>query len=90
MAQTLTESLTLTQPPIAVCLTNSVPAGVDKWSGHSPAGCRFWQEAASRLGELLTRFPEDGPAQVFLERVLEFMQNAPEPDWDGVYVMTHK
>ncbi|HTA43475.1 MAG TPA: DUF169 domain-containing protein [Bryobacteraceae bacterium] len=49
MAQTLTESLTLTQPPIAVCLTNSVPAGVDKWSGHSPAGCRFWQEAASRV-----------------------------------------
>jgi adenylate cyclase len=49
-----------------------------------------WQEAASRLGEMLTRFPDDGPAQVFLERVMEFMQNAPEPDWDGVYVMKTK
>ncbi|MBZ5654571.1 MAG: adenylate/guanylate cyclase domain-containing protein [Acidobacteriia bacterium] len=49
-----------------------------------------WQEAASRLGEMLTRFPDDGPTQIFLDRVLEFMQNAPEPDWDGVYVMKTK
>src|ERR1700733_3842285 len=49
-----------------------------------------WQEAAARLGEILTRFPDDGPAQVFLERVLEFIENAPEPDWDGVYVMKTK
>jgi adenylate cyclase len=49
-----------------------------------------WQEAASRLGEMLTRFPDDGAAQVFLERVSEFLQNAPEPDWDGVYVMKTK
>jgi hypothetical protein len=49
-----------------------------------------WQEAANRLGEMLTRFPDDGPAQVFLERVLEFIENAPEQDWDGVYVMKTK
>jgi adenylate cyclase len=49
-----------------------------------------WQEAAGRLGEMLTRFPDDGPTQIFLDRVLEFMQNAPEPDWDGVYVMKTK
>ena len=49
-----------------------------------------WQEAASRLGEMLTRFPDDGAAQVFLERVSEFLQNAPEADWDGVYVMKTK
>jgi uncharacterized protein (DUF169 family) len=49
VAQSLTESLKLTQPPVAVCLTESVPAGVKMWSGHSPAGCRFWQEAASRV-----------------------------------------
>ena len=47
-AKTLTDSLGLTQPPVAVCLTDTVPAGVDMWSGHSPAGCRFWQEAATR------------------------------------------
>jgi uncharacterized protein (DUF169 family) len=49
IAQTLTESLKLTQVPVAVCLSESVPAGVETWSGTSPAGCRFWQEAASRV-----------------------------------------
>ena len=49
-----------------------------------------WDEAASRLGEMLTHFPDDGPTQIFMDRVLEFMQNAPEADWDGVYVMKTK
>ncbi len=49
-----------------------------------------WQEAASRLGEMLTHFPDDGPTQIFMDRVLEFMQHAPEADWDGVYVMKTK
>lgn len=49
IAETLTGSLKLTQPPIAVSLSDSIPAGVEQWSGHSPAGCRFWQEAATRV-----------------------------------------
>ena len=49
-----------------------------------------WQEAAIRLGEMLTHFPDDGPTQIFMDRVVEFMQNAPEADWDGVYVMKTK
>jgi uncharacterized protein (DUF169 family) len=49
IAQTLVASLNLTQPPVAICLTESVPDGVDTWSGRSPAGCRFWQEAATRV-----------------------------------------
>jgi len=49
IARTLNESLGLTRPPVAVCLTETVPAGIDSWSGHSPAGCRFWQEAAERV-----------------------------------------
>jgi len=48
-ARSFTESLHLTQPPIAVCLTDSVPPGVESWTGHVPAGCRFWQEAESRV-----------------------------------------
>jgi hypothetical protein len=35
IAQSLTESLELTQPPVAVCLTESVPAGVE--GGSPPA-----------------------------------------------------
>jgi uncharacterized protein (DUF169 family) len=42
----LTESLHLTQPPIAVCFTDTIPEGVKVFEGTVPAGCRFWQEAA--------------------------------------------
>jgi uncharacterized protein (DUF169 family) len=45
-ASRLTRALTLTDPPIAVCLADAVPAGVRRWSGPVPAGCFFWQEAA--------------------------------------------
>lgn len=49
ISSALTEHLGLSHPPIAVCLTDTMPAGVEAWSGQSPAGCRFWQEAASRV-----------------------------------------
>jgi adenylate cyclase len=49
-----------------------------------------WREAAGEFGELLASYPDDGPTQIFLQRALEFMENAPEPDWDGVYVMKNK
>jgi uncharacterized protein (DUF169 family) len=45
-AATLTECLELAQTPIAVCFTDSLPAGVRLFEGRVPAGCRFWQEAA--------------------------------------------
>jgi len=44
----LTKALGLSQPPVAVCLTDQLPANVPQWSGPAPAGCRFWQEAATR------------------------------------------
>src|ERR1700744_3977071 len=49
IARSLRESLQLTQPPVAISLTNHLPEGVETWAGHSPAGCRFWQEAGSRV-----------------------------------------
>ena len=49
IAATLTAALKLAQPPIAVCMTDTVPQGVARWVGKSPAGCRFWQEAADRV-----------------------------------------
>jgi uncharacterized protein (DUF169 family) len=49
IATSLSQSLHLTQPSVAVCLSAEVPAGVQVWSGHSPAGCRFWQEAGTRV-----------------------------------------
>ncbi len=49
VAETLTDSLHLSEPPIAICFTDSVPAGVQTFSGSVPAGCRFWQEAAKQV-----------------------------------------
>jgi uncharacterized protein (DUF169 family) len=49
LAGTLTDSLRLAQPPVAIAFTDSVPPGVPAYSGLSPAGCRFWQEGASRV-----------------------------------------
>jgi len=49
-----------------------------------------WRGAAAGFGELLGTYPDDGPTQVFLQRALEFMENAPDADWNGVYVMKTK
>jgi adenylate cyclase len=49
-----------------------------------------WQEAAGKFGVLLSSYPDDGPTQIFLQRALDFMEKAPDPDWDGVYVMKTK
>jgi uncharacterized protein (DUF169 family) len=48
LASILTESLGLIQPPVAVAFAESIPAGIEIFSGMVPAGCRFWQEAAHR------------------------------------------
>jgi len=49
IAQNLTEALQLAQAPVAICLTDSLPPGVDLWTGRSPAGCFFWQEASTHV-----------------------------------------
>ncbi|MGA8311718.1 MAG: adenylate/guanylate cyclase domain-containing protein, partial [Terriglobales bacterium] len=51
---------------------------------------RNWREAAGAFGELLAVYPDDGPTQILLQRCVEFFEEAPEPDWDGVYVMKAK
>ena len=47
LARTLTASLQLRQPPIAIAFSDSIPAGVPTHSGRVPAGCRFWEDAAA-------------------------------------------
>ncbi|MEQ1945968.1 MAG: DUF169 domain-containing protein [Bryobacteraceae bacterium] len=49
IAQKLTASIRLSLPPIAICFTDKVPAGIRTWTGRVPAGCRFWQEAATEV-----------------------------------------
>jgi adenylate cyclase len=49
-----------------------------------------WPEAVEKFEALLERYPDDGPGHVLLKRSHEFLQHAPEPGWDGVYVMKEK
>ncbi len=45
LAETLSNSLRLEQPPVAVCFPDSVPASASLHTGTAPAGCRFWRDA---------------------------------------------
>jgi len=51
---------------------------------------RNWEKAREILQSLLARFPHDGPAKIYLERLETLSQNPPPADWDGVYTMTTK
>jgi uncharacterized protein (DUF169 family) len=55
ISSSLTSSLNLSQPPIAMSLTDALPAGVAMWNGAAPAGCRFWQEATHRTFATVAR-----------------------------------
>lgn len=48
VAKTLTEALHLRVPPIAICLTDTPPAGVAARSGPATAGCFFWEEGSQK------------------------------------------
>jgi adenylate cyclase len=47
-------------------------------------------DAAAAFREVLAVRPHDGPSAMYLERCQELTAVPPPPDWDGVYVMTHK
>src|SRR5579859_440765 len=47
LAATLAASLDLQQSPVALSFTSHLPAGIKAYSGRVPAGCKFWQDAAT-------------------------------------------
>ena len=51
---------------------------------------RDWRAAGQAFEQVLDRWPDDGPARIFLRRCEEYLAEGPEADWDGVYVMKHK
>jgi adenylate cyclase len=59
-------------------------------SGHEAYKLRKWREARGYFEHILTRWPNDGPASIFLERCDEYIADEPPEDWDGVYIMKHK
>lgn len=51
---------------------------------------RKWSEAQRLFQAILGRWTTDGPSLVYLKRCEEYLAEEPVPDWDGVFVMTHK
>jgi adenylate cyclase len=51
---------------------------------------RRWADAREQFARVAERWPDDGPARVFRERCEGYLVEEPDPDWDGVYTMTHK
>ena len=49
-----------------------------------------WDAAEAAFNEGLKYVPADAPCQVFLNRIRTFRQSPLAPDWDGVWVATHK
>ncbi len=58
-ARSLTQSLALTLPPIAIHFTDELPTGIAPLGKRVAAGCRFWQEAATST---FVTSPEDHEA----------------------------
>jgi adenylate cyclase len=84
--------------PVAIfellAYAKDAPAYADKlrlWEAALAAYKRqSWPEAVQRFEALLERYPDDGPGHVLLKRSHEFLTQAPEPGWDGVYEMKTK
>jgi uncharacterized protein (DUF169 family) len=55
LAEQLVTSLKLSLPPIAVAFSDAVPPNVPAFVGTVPAGCAFWQEAATRTFSTTTK-----------------------------------
>ena len=49
-----------------------------------------WLEAAGKFGQIMPKDPLDGPTQVLLQRCLDFLDDPPPEDWDGVPIMKSK
>ena len=58
--------------------------------GREAYKARDWSAAKAAFEEVLSRWPNDGPSRVFIDRCDEYLAGEPGADWDGVYVMTHK
>jgi adenylate cyclase len=51
---------------------------------------RNWETAHKIFQSILERYPEDGPARLYVERCRTLEKTPPPEDWDGVYTMTTK
>jgi uncharacterized protein (DUF169 family) len=62
ISEELVEALSLTQAPIAISFTDSLPNGVASPAARVAAGCRYWQDAAN--GALATKADDHGACAI--------------------------
>src|SRR5690242_765841 len=55
IAQTLTDSLHLSHPPVAIAMADALPPNIALYEDAAPAGCRFWQDATQRVFATVAR-----------------------------------
>ena len=51
---------------------------------------RKWSDALKAFRRVLRYFPTDGPSRIYTVRCLDFIENPPPHDWDGVYDFKQK
>jgi len=51
---------------------------------------RRWADALKSFRRVLRYFPSDGPSRIYTVRCLDFIENCPSYDWDGVYDIKRK
>ncbi|MFQ5754276.1 MAG: adenylate/guanylate cyclase domain-containing protein, partial [bacterium] len=49
-----------------------------------------WYQALTEFKRILRYFPTDGPTRVYIKRCLDFIEDPPPENWDGVYEFTTK
>lgn len=49
-----------------------------------------WYQALQAFNRVLNYFPTDGPSRVYVKRCMDFIENPPPVNWDGVYEFTTK
>lgn len=58
--------------------------------GRAAYRAQDWKKCRAHFMQCLTIRPDDGPANVYLERIEEREKEPAIPNWDGVYTFTHK
>ena len=69
----------------------SLRARVDEWNALFEIYLnRDWTACGEGMEDYLSRFPDDRVAEFYLERVRDYAENAPPPDWNGAEEFTSK
>jgi adenylate cyclase len=76
-------------------LREEIPAEEEKLYTDFVIGLNLYrkqqfEEALAIFQNNLNAFPDDGPSFLFKGRCLMFLDNPPDPEWDGVFAMTTK